>query len=94
MTKHNLDNLSGSNEIGERKITRERFTDIHCHCLCDIDDGPETLSDSLDLCKALVDDGITSVIATPHQLGRYGEFNDADKISIHLFTRSIYKNHI
>ena len=49
--------------------------DIHCHCLPGLDDGPETLEDSLDLCRALVDDGITTVIATPHQLGRYDGSN-------------------
>jgi protein-tyrosine phosphatase len=45
--------------------------DIHCHCLPDIDDGPQTMDKSLSLCRALVEDGITAVIATPHQLGRY-----------------------
>ena len=60
--------------------SQKHFVDIHCHCLHDIDDGPVSLSDSMNLCKAMIDDGITNVIATPHQLGRYGEFNDADKI--------------
>jgi protein-tyrosine phosphatase len=45
--------------------------DIHCHCLPDIDDGPPTLVDAVNLCRALVRDGITTVVATPHQLGRY-----------------------
>lgn len=62
------------------KSSQEHFVDIHCHCLHSIDDGPVTLSDSLNLCKALVNDGVTDVIATPHQLGRYGDFNDAHKI--------------
>jgi protein-tyrosine phosphatase len=80
MTKSNLDKLSDFNKIGKLKTAGDRFIDVHCHCLFDIDDGPVTLHDSLDLCKALVEDGVTDVIATPHQLGRYGEFNDADKI--------------
>jgi protein-tyrosine phosphatase len=45
--------------------------DIHCHCLPGLDDGPPTLADALALCRALVDDGITTVIATPHQLGAF-----------------------
>jgi protein-tyrosine phosphatase len=45
--------------------------DLHCHCLPGLDDGPETMEESLELCQALVADGITTAIATPHQLGRY-----------------------
>ena len=44
--------------------------DIHCHCLPGLDDGPQTLTDALELCRALVNDGISTVIACPHQLGR------------------------
>lgn len=40
--------------------------DIHCHLLPGIDDGPPTLDAALDLAKALVDDGITDVVVTPH----------------------------
>src|SRR4051794_25118939 len=54
----------------------ERFgatecVDTHCHILPGIDDGPATLNDTLALCRVLVRDGITTVIATPHQLGRF-----------------------
>jgi protein-tyrosine phosphatase len=62
------------------KTFQEHFVDIHCHCLHGIDDGPETLGESLSLCRALVVDGINNVIATPHQLGRYGDFNVADRV--------------
>lgn len=40
--------------------------DIHCHLLPGIDDGPATLEDALALARALVQDGITHVVATPH----------------------------
>jgi protein-tyrosine phosphatase len=58
----------------------ERFgaaecVDIHCHVLPGIDDGPRTPEESLALCKALAEDGITTVVATPHQLGRYDRKN-------------------
>jgi protein-tyrosine phosphatase len=49
----------------------ERCVDIHCHCLPGIDDGPASIEDAIALCELLVADGITTVIATPHQLGRY-----------------------
>jgi protein-tyrosine phosphatase len=45
--------------------------DIHCHCLPGVDDGPAMVEDSLALCRSLVNDGITTVVATPHQLGSY-----------------------
>lgn len=58
----------------------EQAVDIHCHCLPGIDDGPSTLDDSLRLCQALAEDGITTVFATPHQLGSYGRQNSAKLI--------------
>jgi len=59
---------------------REGYIDIHCHCLPAVDDGPRTLEESLALCRALVEDGVTNVIATPHQLGRYDDSNEAAPI--------------
>jgi protein-tyrosine phosphatase len=47
------------------------FTDVHCHCLPNLDDGPLSREETLALCRALVDDGIHTVVATPHQLGRF-----------------------
>jgi protein-tyrosine phosphatase len=58
----------------------DEFIDIHCHCLPGIDDGPATQHDALALCRSLVDDGITTVIATPHQLGQYDGCNEASDI--------------
>ena len=57
-----------------------QFVDIHCHCLPDLDDGPETMEDAIALCRALVLDGITQAIATPHQMGCYEGRNDAREI--------------
>jgi protein-tyrosine phosphatase len=64
---------------------RERFAaeesvDIHCHCLPGLDDGPTTMDDALAICRLLVADGITTVIATPHQLGGYEATNGADTV--------------
>ncbi len=47
------------------------FTDIHCHCLPALDDGPRDIAGTLSLCRAMVEDGIKQVVATPHQLGRF-----------------------
>lgn len=45
--------------------------DVHCHCLPGLDDGPATVAEAMALCRALAEDGITAVIATPHELGRH-----------------------
>ncbi len=40
--------------------------DIHAHILPSLDDGPETIEESVEICKAAVNDGITTIVATPH----------------------------
>jgi protein-tyrosine phosphatase len=40
--------------------------DLHCHVLPGLDDGPQTLADSLALCQAAAQAGTTTVVATPH----------------------------
>ena len=58
----------------------EKFTDIHCHCLPGLDDGPATMAESLALCRRLVEEGIATVVATPHQLGRFEGCNEAVRV--------------
>lgn len=46
--------------------------DTHCHILPGIDDGAESWEDSLEMARAAVSEGITTIIATPHHHdGRY-----------------------
>lgn len=40
--------------------------DLHCHLLPGVDDGPDTLEESVILCKIAVADGITHSVVTPH----------------------------
>ena len=42
--------------------------------------APRRLDDAVDYVQSLASDGITTVIATPHQLGRYDRLNSAQKI--------------
>ena len=60
-----------------KEQTKEGFIDIHCHCLPGLDDGPATLNEALILCQQMSNDGITTAIATPHQLGRFEGLNKA-----------------
>jgi protein-tyrosine phosphatase len=40
--------------------------DLHCHVLPGLDDGPQTMADSLALCRAAAGQGTTTMVATPH----------------------------
>ncbi len=40
--------------------------DLHAHVLPAVDDGPDTIEEALDLLRALQDEGVTTVAATPH----------------------------
>ena len=42
------------------------FIDIHSHILPDIDDGPKTAAQSLELLECAVKNGIDRIVATPH----------------------------
>lgn len=46
--------------------------DIHHHCLPGVDDGPRDLTEAADLCRLAAEDGIETIVATPHVLrGRW-----------------------
>lgn len=49
-----------------------KFVDIHCHLLPGIDDGARSMDDALAMARMAVDDGIGTIICTPHQLGNFG----------------------
>lgn len=40
--------------------------DLHCHILPGLDDGPGTMSEAVKMAKVAVNDGIGTVVATPH----------------------------
>jgi protein-tyrosine phosphatase len=78
-------------KIFSRKIVQTRyeplrrpqdvqFVDLHCHCLPELDDGPQNMIQALALARALAADGIHNIIATPHQLGRYEGRNSPGRI--------------
>jgi len=57
----------------DRRLLRAatKFTDVHCHCLPDLDDGPASMEEAIALCWRLVEDNVSTVVATPHQLGPF-----------------------
>jgi protein-tyrosine phosphatase len=42
------------------------LVDLHCHVLPGLDDGPRDERETLAMLRAAVDDGISTVVATPH----------------------------
>lgn len=49
-----------------KDLWKDGFTDIHNHLLWGIDDGSKSLDETVMLCNAMQDLGITEAIATPH----------------------------
>lgn len=46
--------------------------DIHHHCLPDVDDGPREWDEAVAMCRMAADEGIQTIICTPHVLrGRW-----------------------
>ena len=54
------------------------FADIHCHLLPGIDDGSPDLETSLAMARMAVDDGIHTIVMTPHQLGNFAHNHGND----------------
>ena len=42
--------------------------DIHHHCLPDVDDGPRQWDEAVAMCRAAAEEGIETIVATPHVL--------------------------
>jgi len=47
------------------------MVDVHCHILPGLDDGPDSIEESLAMAEAAINDGITHVVATPHCNSEY-----------------------
>ena len=58
--------------------------DIHTHIIYDVDDGSDTLSESIAILKKAVENGVTDVIFTPHYVdeGEYNLKNIEDRFDI------------
>ena len=69
--------------------------DLHCHILPGVDDGAKSLEESLLMARRAVEDGIHTIVATPHTLnGIY--INSARKVTpkVASLQETLSKNHI
>lgn len=55
------------------------LVDIHCHLLPGVDDGARDLDAALAMARMSVEEGVDTVVVTPHQCGAF-EFNRGDDI--------------
>ncbi|WP_161879555.1 tyrosine-protein phosphatase [Alkalibacterium sp. MB6] len=44
--------------------------DLHCHILPGVDDGAQTMEESLSMARLAVEEGITHILVTPHHMNR------------------------
>jgi protein-tyrosine phosphatase len=56
---------------GDRAASDEGLVDIHCHFLPGVDDGPVDFGVTLEMLAIAREDGIASMVATPHADTRY-----------------------
>ena len=69
--------------------------DIHCHILPGIDDGAENLEESIQMCNVASNDGIKTIVATPHTMnGYYINHRDLIKKKVHDLNNSLQNNNI
>jgi protein-tyrosine phosphatase len=55
----------------------DTFVDIHCHLLPGLDDGAVDLTESLAMARMAVEEGIRTIVCTPHQLGSFANRSHA-----------------
>ncbi len=69
--------------------------DIHTHILPFLDDGAETIEESIELCKIAADDGIKTIVATPHsQDGVYEAKSDEILKMVKILNLKLKENQI
>ncbi len=69
--------------------------DIHTHILPSIDDGPETIEESIENCKIAAKDGIKKIVATPHSReGVYESKSDKILKTVDVLNQKLKENQI
>lgn len=60
-----------STYLSDDQKERNLLIDIHCHILYGLDDGAESLAESIEMAKQAEADGVHKVLATPHFTKNY-----------------------
>ncbi len=62
---------SGSKPVGENKMI-----DLHCHILPGLDDGARDMDHAIAMARISLEEGVTSIVATPHLFKGGFEYDD------------------
>lgn len=69
--------------------------DLHCHILPNIDDGASSWSVSLNMCRQASENGIKTIVATPHILnGVYENHPQAIEEKVKILNQKLKENNI
>ncbi len=69
--------------------------DIHAHILPSLDDGPRTIEESVEICKVAANDGIKTIVATPHSKdGVYDAKSDKILKAVDILNIKLKENEI
>ncbi|WP_026692807.1 tyrosine-protein phosphatase [Peribacillus kribbensis] len=69
--------------------------DLHSHILPGIDDGAQIVSDSIELAKAAVEEGIQTLFATPHHMnGAYENTKETILKKVDQLKQTLYEHNI
>jgi len=66
--------------LKEKVFDFKDMVDTHCHVLPGVDDGPQSLEESIKMCRRALELGVVHIIATPHL--PWQEKYEIDKIKI------------
>lgn len=73
----------------------KKFIDIHTHILPGVDDGSESMTMSSEMLRIAAEEGITTIIATPHYIPGVGYFKLQDRIDAYIqLKRHINDQHL
>ncbi|MCF6138831.1 tyrosine-protein phosphatase [Pseudalkalibacillus berkeleyi] len=68
--------------------------DIHCHILPGIDDGASQYEDSMNMAKKAIEEGITTIIATPHHNHHFPNHGLEIENHVARLNEKLKENHI
>ena len=69
--------------------------DLHCHLLPQVDDGPNTIDESLAMAEKAISQGITHILCTPHHRnGRYENGKQSVMDSVASLQEELDKRHL
>ena len=71
-----------NDQLGFGHWDLNQMIDIHSHILPGIDDGAQTLDDSLAMAEVAASDGVRTIVATPHNVGWDASYNRQRIVSL------------